>query len=585
MALEDYIVTIVLGGAFALGLMFIVMRREAQVNIQSGMKAEGLMSQQSGMGFGKAKKNLDRKLANVQDMLRQQNHGDRQLAEDRFNQSRDAKNDDEENRRQQELDAQRRQAEEAQRLEDEEMERRARERDIEEARLAAERESTRQSELAEAEEARLAEIEAAREEEMLESREAAQRAMAELKARLEREGASSSDVQISLMWNNYNDLDLHVVCPSGERIHGGNKTSACGGELDVDANVRAETRKPVENVFWEDGKAPAGKYQVYVHYYKKHKKRRSRDPTKFQVIVNQGGDLLEYNGELSLGDSIMLVAEFTLPSPEERAARRKELAEELRAAGVDVPEVDEKISEIEEQRQADIAAAEEERVAEIEAAREQEKLESREAAQRAMSELKARLEREGASSSDVQVSLMWNNYNDLDLHIVCPSGERIHGGNKTSACGGELDVDANVRAETRKPVENVFWQDGKAPAGKYQVYVHYYKKHNKRRSKDPTKFQVIVNAGNDLLEYTSELSSGDPIMMVAEFTLPTPEEREARRKEIEEEIRLAEEGASSKTKDENIDLNEADTETTEEDAMLPGAPDLDALMDEQSEDD
>ncbi len=585
MALEDYIVTIVLGGAFALGLMFIVMRREAQVNIQSGMKAEGLMSQQSGMGFGKAKKNLDRKLANVQDMLRQQNHGDRQLAEDRFNQSRDAKNDDEENRRQQELDAQRRQAEEAQRLEDEEMERRARERDIEEARLAAERETARQSELAEAEEARLAEIEAAREEEMLESREAAQRAMAELKARLEREGASSSDVQISLMWNNYNDLDLHVVCPSGERIHGGNKTSACGGELDVDANVRAETRKPVENVFWEDGKAPAGKYQVYVHYYKKHKKRRSRDPTKFQVIVNQGGDLLEYNGELSLGDSIMLVAEFTLPSPEERAARRKELAEELRAAGVDVPEVDEKISEIEEQRQADIAAAEEERVAEIEAAREQEKLESREAAQRAMSELKARLEREGASSSDVQVSLMWNNYNDLDLHIVCPSGERIHGGNKTSACGGELDVDANVRAETRKPVENVFWQDGKAPAGKYQVYVHYYKKHNKRRSKDPTKFQVIVNAGNDLLEYTSELSSGDPIMMVAEFTLPTPEEREARRKEIEEEIRLAEEGASSKTKDEDIDLDEAATETTEEDAMLPGAPDLDALMDEQSDDD
>ena len=74
-------------------------------------------------------------------------------------------------------------------------------------------------------------------------------------------------------------------------------------------------------------------------------------------------------------------------------------------------------------------------------------------------------------------------------------------------------------------------------------------------------------------------------MMVAEFTLPTPEEREARRKEIEEEIRLAEEGASSKTKDEDIDLDEAATETTEEDAMLPGAPDLDALMDEQSDDD
>jgi len=135
------------------------------------------------------------------------------------------------------------------------------------------------------------------------------------------------------------------------------------------------------------------------------------------VIVNQGGDLLEYNGELSHGDSIMLVAEFNLPSPEERAARRQELAEELRAAGLEVPEVDETISEVEEQRQADIAAAEQERLAEIEAAREQEMLESREAAQRAMSELRARLEREGASSSDVQVSLMWNNYNDLDLQL------------------------------------------------------------------------------------------------------------------------------------------------------------------------
>ena len=30
----------------------------------------------------------------------------------------------------------------------------------------------------------------------------------------------------------------------------------------------------------------------------------------------------EYNGELSDGDPIMLVAEFNLPSPEERAAKR-----------------------------------------------------------------------------------------------------------------------------------------------------------------------------------------------------------------------------------------------------------------------
>ena len=586
MQLADYVLTIALGGAFALGLLFIVMRREANVNIQSGMNAEGLMQQHSGMGFGKAKKNLDRKLASVQDMLRQQNQGDRALAEERFNQRRQQQASvEEEARRQRELEAERLQAEqeEALRRQEAEAAQRAAERDQEEARLAAEREAERQSELAEAEEQRLAEIEAAREQEMLESREAAQRAMSELQARLEREGAQSSDVQISLMWNNYNDLDLHVVCPSGERIHGGNKISACGGELDVDANVRAETRKPVENVFWKEGSAPAGKYQVYVHYYKKHKKRRSKDPTKFQVIVNQGGVPYEYNGELSMGDSIMLVAEFDLPSPEERAARRRELEAELRAAGMDVPEVDEAIAEAEEQRQEELKAAEEERLAEIEAAREQEMLESREAAQRAMSELQARLEREGAQSSDVQISLMWNNYNDLDLHVVCPSGERIHGGNKKSACGGELDVDANVRAETRKPVENVFWEEGKAPTGKYQVYVHHYKKHNKRKSKDPTKFQVIVNQGGVPYEYNGELTSGDPIMMVTEFNLPTPEEREANKRALEEEIATFRSGSNNEKKVEP-EANEGQPEEEEDVVDLPSAPDLDALLEESDED-
>ena len=586
MPLADYVLTIALGGAFALGLMFIVMRREAQVNLQSGMSAEGLLQQHSGMGFGKAKKNLDRKLATIQDLLRQQNQGDRQLAEERFNQRRQEQSASEEAaRRQRELDEAQRQSEleAARQRQEEEAARRAAERDAEEARLAAEQEAQRQAELAEAEQERQAEIEAAREQEKLESREAAQRAMSELRARLEREGAQSSDVQISLMWNNYNDLDLHVLCPSGERIHGGNKTSACGGELDVDANVRAETRKPVENVFWEDGKAPAGRYQVYVHYYKKHKKRRSKDPTKFQVIINEGGDMREYNGELTAGDPIMLVAEFNLPSPEERAAKRRELEAELRAAGMDVPESQAAIAEVEENRQAEIEAAEAERLAEIEAAREQEVLEAKEAAQRAMSELQARLEREGAQSSDVQISLMWNNYNDLDLHVVCPSGERIHGGNKTSACGGELDVDANVRAETRKPVENVFWEEGKAPAGTYQVYVHHYKKHQKRKSKDPTKFQVIVTPGGEPLEYNGELSAGDPIMLVAEFTLPSPEEREARKRELEAEIEAASRsyddiGTEAKVED---DSGGATSVLEPSEDELPSAPDLDALMNDE----
>ena len=59
-------------------------------------------------------------------------------------------------------------------------------------------------------------------------------------------------------------------------------------------------------------------------------------------------------------------------------------------------------------------------------------------------DLDERLEREGGKSGAVQVSLAWDNYNDLDLHLFCPSGERIYFNNKDSECGGELDVDMNV---------------------------------------------------------------------------------------------------------------------------------------------
>ena len=165
----------------------------------------------------------------------------------------------------------------------------------------------------------------------LESIKATQEAMKELKERLEREGAKSSDVQISLIWNNYNDLDLHVVCPSGERIHGGNRESACGGELDVDANVRPESKKPVENVVWPEGKAPGGTYKAYVHHYKKHKKRRSKDPTSFKVICNAGGEIKEFEGMISSGDAIMLISEFTIDDPEKRAAQAAEAKAKLAA--------------------------------------------------------------------------------------------------------------------------------------------------------------------------------------------------------------------------------------------------------------
>lgn len=82
---------------------------------------------------------------------------------------------------------------------------------------------------------------------------------AEIKARVTRAGGmyEGVDVRASLLWDNRNDLDLHVVAPSGEHPYG-HKRSRCGGWLDVDMNVNGETTKPVENVPLGQGQRTRG---------------------------------------------------------------------------------------------------------------------------------------------------------------------------------------------------------------------------------------------------------------------------------------------------------------------------------------
>jgi len=129
--------------------------------------------------------------------------------------------------------------------------------------------------------------------------------------RLEREGGASGDVQISLAWDDYNDLDLHVFCPSGERIYFNNKISECGGDLDVDMNVRPVSNTPVENVVWKEN-APLGAYKVGVHFYKHHKKRRTKRAGPFRLRVITHGKVREYKGNITYGEAMQMVTSFTL---------------------------------------------------------------------------------------------------------------------------------------------------------------------------------------------------------------------------------------------------------------------------------
>lgn len=111
---------------------------------------------------------------------------------------------------------------------------------------------------------------------------------AALERRLGEVRAKGGDIQISLSWQNYNDLDLHCIDPAGEEIYFSNrKSSRTGGELDVDQNAHTPYKiSPVENIYWGVRSAPPGLYRISVVYYAKHSET---DQTPFLVrTVVQG---------------------------------------------------------------------------------------------------------------------------------------------------------------------------------------------------------------------------------------------------------------------------------------------------------
>lgn len=117
----------------------------------------------------------------------------------------------------------------------------------------------------------------------------------DLSARLNEEGARSGDIRVSLSWKNRNDLDLHVITPGGEHIYYGSKKDSTGGELDVDMNVSGETTDPIENIFWQEARAPIGTYRAFVQNFNFHGERQ--DPTLFKVELKNGKSIQHFEGQ------------------------------------------------------------------------------------------------------------------------------------------------------------------------------------------------------------------------------------------------------------------------------------------------
>ncbi len=152
---------------------------------------------------------------------------------------------------------------------------------------------------------------------------------AEIKKRVEDAGGlyEGVDIRASLLWNNRNDLDLHIIDPCGHHIYysthcrsNGHSPAPCGGFLDVDKNVQGETTKPVENIRWAKGKAPKGHYKVFVQNYATH--GGCGCATGFRVEVEVNGEVKHFEGKtperLTGGASDTPVYEFDY-DPAERS--------------------------------------------------------------------------------------------------------------------------------------------------------------------------------------------------------------------------------------------------------------------------
>ena len=116
---------------------------------------------------------------------------------------------------------------------------------------------------------------------------------AEIKKRVESAGGQyeNNDIRCSLLWNSYTDLDLHCHTPRGNHIHFGKKR-ADNGWLDIDMNVSADTKTPVENIRFGKGLASRGRYRFVVHNYTD--RTGGYNPYKVELEVN--GHVYTYEG-------------------------------------------------------------------------------------------------------------------------------------------------------------------------------------------------------------------------------------------------------------------------------------------------
>ena len=135
-----------------------------------------------------------------------------------------------------------------------------------------------------------------------------------IKDKVKRAGGQVENVamRVSLAWNNYDDLDIHVREPDSNHIYFANKS----GKLDVDMNAGgSDTRDAVENVRWV--RAPQdGVYKVWINQYC----RRESVDVGFEVEIETAGRLENFRYEKGVQGDVQ-VAEIVVSGGAVQAIR------------------------------------------------------------------------------------------------------------------------------------------------------------------------------------------------------------------------------------------------------------------------
>lgn len=123
-------------------------------------------------------------------------------------------------------------------------------------------------------------------------------------------GRVDGELRTSLSWSNFDDLDIHVFEPNGDRIYFHNKRSyQTGAQLDVDMNAGlTHSRTPVENIIWPlKDKMLEGNYTVQVNNYCQ---RETKD-SGFSVQIECQGQTYDFEYRTNPRDrETQLIAEF-----------------------------------------------------------------------------------------------------------------------------------------------------------------------------------------------------------------------------------------------------------------------------------